>query len=213
MSHTHNVVDTDKHFIIDAATRAITTESNKLTLMQGDHNSEIYTFEIPKVIEGHDMSLCNRVEIHYINTSSDKFSGETSKDYYPVTDLRIDEADPEKLLFSWLLSGNTTKYAGSLGFRVSFFCVGENSTVSYKWSSDIFSGVTVSSGYDNSKHIEEEFSDALLKLEARFDEVEQVIEETAKTADEINTLNEIAAVIGGEIQDKEIIAIVGGENK
>ena len=174
MSHTHNVVDTDKHFIIDAATRAITTESKELTLMQGDHNSEIYTFEMPRRFEGHDMSECNRVEIHYINTSSDKFSGETSKDYYIVSDLRIDEADPEKLLFSWLLSGNTTKYAGSLGFRVSFSCVDDNSTVSYKWSTDIFKGITVSDGLDNTAAVEEAFSDVFTKYE---EEIEAVVQE------------------------------------
>ena len=35
--------------------------------MQYDHNSECFTFEIPKEIEGHNVTDCNVVEIHYIN--------------------------------------------------------------------------------------------------------------------------------------------------
>lgn len=187
MSHTHNVVDTDKHFIIDALTRAITTESKELTLMQGDHNSEIYTFEIPKVIEGHDMSECNRVEIHFNNVSSDKVS--KSADIYYVPDLSVDETDPEKLKFSWLVSGNATKYAGALGFRVRFCCIDDNGNYTYKWHTDIFKGITISDGLDNTAIIEEEFSDAFSAWEARLDEVNKALADLA-----INNSSRIAYV-------------------
>ena len=173
MNHTHSVVDTDKHFVVDAITRAITTQSEKLTLMQGDHNSEILTFEIPKVVEGHDLSECNKVEIHYSNSSNDRFSATTISDIYPVTDLHIDESNPDKLLFSWLLSGNATKYAGSLEFRVSFNCVDENGNYTYRWHTDIFKGFTVSDGIDNAAAVEEQHSDALSKLEAHLGEIDK----------------------------------------
>ena len=65
MAHKHSVIDTDKHFVIDPVTREITNNSEKLSLMQNDHNSETYTFEIPRNIDGHEMALCNVVEIHY----------------------------------------------------------------------------------------------------------------------------------------------------
>ena len=164
MAHLHTVVDTDKHFVIDAVTRKITTQNEKLMLMQGDHNSEVYTFEIPKVVEGHDMSLCNLVQVHYNDVSADKT--ESSKDVYLVTDLRVDEDDVDKLVFSWLISSNATKYAGLLGFRVAFCCVDENGVYTYKWNTDIFKSVTVSDGIDNTAVVEEEFSDAFSELEA-----------------------------------------------
>ena len=63
MAHKHEVIDTDKHFIIDPVTMGFSTESKKTTLMQGDHNCERFTFEIPRFIDKHDMSLCNRVEM------------------------------------------------------------------------------------------------------------------------------------------------------
>ena len=66
--HLHEMRDTDKHFIIDPVTRSITNaNAAKNKLIQFDHNSEIFTFEIPQYVDGHDMNKCDKVEIHYIN--------------------------------------------------------------------------------------------------------------------------------------------------
>lgn len=48
MAHTHPVVDSDSRFVINSTTREISTASDKLELIQGDHQSERITFEIPK---------------------------------------------------------------------------------------------------------------------------------------------------------------------
>lgn len=63
MAHKHPVYDTDAHFKINHITRSITTQDDLKTIMQGDHNSERFSFEIPNVIDGHDMKLCNKVLI------------------------------------------------------------------------------------------------------------------------------------------------------
>lgn len=63
LSHIHEVNDSDNKFIVDGISRAIkNTSASKTTVMQFDHNSEVFTFEIPRYIEGHDMMECNRVE-------------------------------------------------------------------------------------------------------------------------------------------------------
>ena len=68
MSHIHNVNDSDNKFIVDGISRVIKNASTSKTMvMQFDHNSEVFTFELPRYIEGHDMMLCNRVEVHYLN--------------------------------------------------------------------------------------------------------------------------------------------------
>ena len=68
LSHTHNVYDSDNKFIIDGISRVIKNNSvSKTTVMQFDHNSERFGFELPRYIEGHDMMDCNRVEVHYLN--------------------------------------------------------------------------------------------------------------------------------------------------
>ena len=113
MSHTHLIKDSDTSFIIDPITRKITTTSSKVSLMQYDHDSEIFTFQIPKLVEGHDMSLCNKIEIHYTNIN--KKTKEASSDVYPVTDAII---NGDNLIFSWLVSSNATKYPGSLNFLI-----------------------------------------------------------------------------------------------
>ena len=66
--HKHPVYDTDTHFVIDPITRVVSNpESKKTILMQNDHNSERFSFEITRYIEGHDLTLSDKVEIHYAN--------------------------------------------------------------------------------------------------------------------------------------------------
>ena len=156
MSHAHPVKDSDTAFTIDPITRKITSSSSKVSLMQYDHNSEIFTFQIPKLVEGHDMSLCNKIEIHYTNIH--KRTKQTSSDVYPVMDAAV---NGDNLTFSWLVSGNATKYPGSLNFLIRFGCLEDDSTFSYLWHSDIFKNITISDGMSNTEAVAEDYSDIL----------------------------------------------------
>lgn len=166
MTHLHDVRDTDTHYVIDPITMEITNPNEvKNKLMLGDHDSEIYTFEIPKVIEGHDMSQCNKVEVHYINIGSNKTN--RSEDVYPVGDMAISTDDPETLVFSWKVSGNATMYAGTLNFRIKFACVDDSGNYTYKKWTDVYKGITVSDGFDNGEAVVADYSDILAQWEAR----------------------------------------------
>lgn len=156
MSHAHLMKDSDTAFTIDPITRKITSSSSKVSLMQYDHDSEIFTFQIPKLVEGHDMSLCNKIEIHYTNIH--KRTKQTSSDVYPVTDAAV---DGDNLTFSWLVSGNATKYPGSLNFLVRFGCLENDNTFSYLWHTDIFKNITISDGMSNTEAVAEDYSDIL----------------------------------------------------
>ena len=125
MAHIHEVIDSDKCFTIDPITRAIVNDAgNKKTqLIQNDHNSERFAFQLPRYIEGHDMSLCDKVEVHYINI--DQSSNERSVGVYEVTDLALSE-DNESVLLSWLISNNATKYVGVLSFAICFKCMSDD---------------------------------------------------------------------------------------
>lgn len=159
MAHTHPVVDSDSRFVINSDTRAITTASDKLELIQGDHQSERITFEIPRVVEGHDMSLCDRIEIHYINI--DRKTKAQSKDIYIADDVTL---DAEKVVFSWLISGNATKYYGRLNFIVLFECLDDNGNYTYKWNTEICKLLTVGEGISNTEAVAEDYSDILEKF-------------------------------------------------
>lgn len=145
MQHKHSVYDSDTRFVINSITRQIKNESSrKTTLMQGDHNSERFTFELPRIIEGHDMSLCNKVEVHYLNSSA-KDKEAFNKGLYTVEDLQISPDDPEKVVCSWLISNNATQLVGKLSFRLRFKCV-EGNVITYAWHTAIFADISVSDG-------------------------------------------------------------------
>lgn len=173
MAHLHSVYDNDTHFKIDPVTRQIENESGKVILMQNDHNSERMTFDIPRYIDGHDMSACNAVEIHYINMKSDKT--EKYVNVYPVDDFCVSPTAPDRVTCSWLISQNATKYAGSLSFLLKFKCVADGA-LSYTWNTATYC-MTVLSSIDNGEIIAEEYSDILAEWEARIDAVEKYLKE------------------------------------
>lgn len=156
MPHTHPVIDNDLYFSIDALTREISNGSKKVKLMQGDHASEVFTFEIPRYIDGHDMSLCNKIAVHYLNVGT---SG-SNADANSITDAAINDTE-DKVIFSWTIYRTATKYAGTLNFLIKFSCVEEDGTISYQWNSDIFKGITISAGMDNEETIIEDHYDIL----------------------------------------------------
>lgn len=161
MPHEHPICDSDKHFIIDPITRNIINQSSKITIMQYDHNSERFTFEIPKFIECHDMSLCNSVRIHFINIGSIKTN--TNSGVYEVDDVAVSLDDPDTITFSWLIKGSSTKYNGSLNFAIRFYCISDENVIDYSWGTNIYSGIKVSNGLENSDMIVEDYVDVLEK--------------------------------------------------
>ena len=159
MAHSHSVYDSDPHFKIDPVTRAIENEESKKTvLMQNDHNSECFSFEIPRIVEGHDVTLCNQVEIHYTNADSTKQG--ISAGVYEVNDMIVDPDDENRVIFTWLISENATQYAGSLSFIVLFSCV-ENGISVYRWNTAINSSVSIAKSMNNGDAITELFPDIL----------------------------------------------------
>jgi hypothetical protein len=170
MAHKHVVVDTDTHFTIDKATREISTKSGNAIIMQYDHNSERFTFDLPRMIDGHDMMQCNQVQVHYINIGATE--EETNADVYDVVDLAVSTEDENTVVLSWLISGNATKFAGVLNFLIKFNCVVDG-VVEYAWNTAIYNSVTVSNGMNNGEAIAEEYSDILAAWEDRITNLEE----------------------------------------
>lgn len=163
MAHLHSVYDTDQHFKIDAITREIINQAErKNKLMQFDHNSERFTFELPRYVDGHDMTLSNQIRIHYINAGSAR---QQSKDVYPVYDMQLSPNDSKTVIFSWLISQNATKYAGTLNFLVEFSCVDGEGIVEYTWHTEIFKGITISTGMSNTENLVVQVSDVVAQWE------------------------------------------------
>lgn len=159
MAHKHSVYDTDTHFSINPTTRALKNEaSSKTCVIQHDHNSERFTFEIPRTVENHDMSLCNVVQVHYININPQTKEQKTG--VYEVDDLQISPEGDDVVILSWLISQNATQLVGSLNFLIRFACVTDGN-VDYVWNTAIYSGISVSSGIYNGEAVVEEYADIL----------------------------------------------------
>ena len=155
MSHVHNIIDDNGLFVINPITRVITTTSTeKLVITQYDHDSERYTFRVPRFIEEHDMSLCDRIEVHFTNITRNK--QEQKDDVYIIKDVSSDHND---VFFSWLVSRNATQLIGSLKFSVTFLCFDDNGNEVYNWGTSIFDGIQVIEKYDHTEEVLETNSD------------------------------------------------------
>lgn len=160
MEHKHDVIDKDKLFKIDPVTRAILNNSSKTTVVQYDHNFERFTFELPRIVDGHDMSLCNKVEVHYFNI--DDSTKKVNSGIYEVHDLK---AEGETVTCSWLISGNSTQLKGLLKFLVRYKCV-EDDVTTYAWNTLFFTGLYVSDGSDADQIFETEYVDVIEQWKA-----------------------------------------------
>jgi len=147
--HGSGIIDNDGHFVIDPITRVITNKSGKREFMQYDHNSERLTFEVPKIIEGHDMST-SIILIQYIVGAN---SG-----IYEVDDANVEE---DTLVFSWLISSNVTQQVGIINFVITFECLGNDGRVVYNWNTKINKDLSVIGGISNQSTLAYEYVDVL----------------------------------------------------
>ena len=157
MAHAHIVSDSDNHFIIDPISRQISNNSKKTILIKTDHNSEQFTFELPRYVEGHDMSLSNKVEVHFLNINSK--TRQTNPGIYNVVDFGVDAEDNTKVLGTWLVSREATKYPGSLNFVIRFSCLDDDNVEYYSWNTAIYTGITISDTIENTETIVEDYVD------------------------------------------------------
>ena len=153
MAHKHSVYDTSLHFIIDGNTRLVKNSTEaKVTLVQYDHNSERITFELPRYIDGHDMSLCTNAQVHYINI--ERKTNRESVGVYECDDLQIAPDDENVVICSWLISKNATRFIGSLFFVIRFIC-SEDREITYSWNTARHTGLSVTDGIYNGEDVDE----------------------------------------------------------
>lgn len=188
--HSHTVVDSDSYFVINPATRAIKNITGRpVILIEGDHNSEIFTFEIPRYIEGHDMKLCTAVKVHYnnIGESINEETGETivkeNSGVADLTDLRVNPEKTDTVICSWTIKRKATRLDGMMDFLIQYLCAEPDGTVTYEWHTDFFTDVTVKPGRNNGDSEIEEYTDLLEQWRARLfgagDSVKNEITEVA----------------------------------
>ena len=163
MAHKHSVYDTDAHLTIVPTSRKI-IGAERIKLVRGDHNSSRVTFDIPRYVDGHDMAETSIVEIHYINISAD--GKNTNEDVYPADDVQLSPESDDVVIFSWLISNNATKYAGTLSFMLCFKCV-TGEVLDYSWRTDTAKGVHVLKSLDCTPSAVADITDILTAWEMK----------------------------------------------
>lgn len=168
-THAHDIVDTDPRFTIDPKTKKISAGTTNLVLAQRAKNSERLTFYVPdKVVEGHDLTLCNDVQIHFENI--DEKTGRKSFGPYKVEDLKVEE---DAATLSWLVDEDATRYAGALIFSIHFACIGEDGSIVYDFPTLTYTELTVGATIWNSQTIVEEYPDIIRDFEQRIGALEK----------------------------------------
>ena len=163
MEHKHEVTDQDRCFYIDPAKdMAVSCEGTVKGLKRGDHGAEVYCFRMPQVIEGHDMSLCNKVEIHYNNIHKDPSTREitVNKSFAEAEGFGADQEDGDTVTWTWKPTGDATQLDGKLAFCVRFACL-EGETITYQKFSGIFDAIPVGDTIHNTEEMAKEYADVL----------------------------------------------------
>ena len=145
------------HFRIDIATKELVLISGSTILAKNDHNSKKVTFEIPKIVEGYDISACNSVRVNYLNV--DAKTKEKHEGYYDVKDFDISEENENIVKGSWEISGNATRAAGGLSFTIHFFKLDSSSEIEYAWNTGFYNELKVVDSGDSPEAEDTEFFD------------------------------------------------------
>ena len=196
MSHESKIRDTETHFIINPEMRTITTASSgNNVLVQNDHNSERFTFEIPRYVDGHDMAESTEVRIHYRNLSTGSLFQQNGV-YFP-DDVAVMEDDNDTVAFSWLLSYDTTQQVGNLHFSIQFVCY-EGGVVDYAWNTGVYKDITVIESINNVPEVVVENTDELATFKKGVEDyVGAVMGDVSYALDEIiETQNAIIGEVG-----------------
>lgn len=184
MPHSSNVIDRDPYFEIDPITRNIVNKSStKTSLIHNDHNSERFTFSMPRYIEDHDMLECDFITVHYKNT--DLSTKEQILGVYEITDFQEDPNTPDTIIGTWLISQNVTSRVGNLEFSIHFHCYDEDENIDYSWSTSISKNISIRESLFNSESIYIEYADVIEKC---LSDIDAAIDDNIALQNDINVL-------------------------
>lgn len=147
------ISDSDKVVVINPSTEEETTQTaaieitnkrqfiipedyNLVLAYEGDINSQIVTFSLPKFHENHELALCKNKKLLWNNVSA-KTEG--------VSDLILLEnssSEDTTIKVSWIVPPEAFVRAGQLEISISFYDFGTNG-IAFAWNTPVFKGFSV----------------------------------------------------------------------
>jgi hypothetical protein len=101
---------------------------------EGDVNSQVVTFLIPKFFESHTLGLCTHKKIRWSNIEA-KTEG--------INDLETIRKDSDPMQLSWTVPPEAFIKAGKLEVSISFYDFDENGIPAFVWNTPVFDGFSV----------------------------------------------------------------------
>ena len=119
------VKDSGAFFVVDPVTRTVTALDGQRAIgVAGDHLSEQVTFEAPQFIDGHDVTMCGRKYVTWVNVLSEVGHDE----------LVLDRTEGGKAYFVWTVRNGLTQAQGFVQFALHFEDVDADQATVYRWS-------------------------------------------------------------------------------
>jgi hypothetical protein len=154
-----NITDNGTRLVIDPITRTIAPKyrnQKAVYVAKGDHNSTLITFEIPRYVDGNDMSdKENVIQIHYVNMDAEDEKN-ISRGFFDAINVKVEQDETtgnEIVSFAWLIPNTATRYAGVVSIGITFERFGNidnNVEEVYSWSTSPYGKTIVWDSHDNS---------------------------------------------------------------
>lgn len=160
MSDIKLVPDESLCLVIHPASKTIAPKYKRqkaIHVAKGDHDSVLIEFEMPRYVNGYDMSAEeNSIQIHYANISCEDTT-KRSKGFDGAENITVkenEETEEDIVSFCWRVPSGATKYAGALSFGITFERyekIDDEMQEIYSWSTAPYGKTIVCDSMDNTK--------------------------------------------------------------
>lgn len=185
--------DTQTRLLINPITKTIAPKyrnQKAVYVAKGDHKSVSVIFEMPRYVDGLDLSEDEYIiQIHFVNLSED------GKNYSKgISEAISREIEGDNLSFAWLVDNRATRYAGVVSVSITiekYASVDGKAEEVYSWSTAPYGNTKVWDSYDNSSSMTEQEYDYLvatvntlvtLSLQNKLSEAEKNIDDKVTQA-------------------------------
>lgn len=125
------IKDNGTYFVIDPlARKVIVPHTQKSISVVGDHNSEQITFECSQIIDGHDISKCEKRYVSWINVN-----GVVGHDGLQIA--QVEQSAEGKVYLTWTIRDGLTVAKGVVQFSIHFEDTDDNGKILYRWGTTI----------------------------------------------------------------------------
>lgn len=132
--------DTEGYLVLDGITRIITPAEGFSTLIgtTDDVNTNIVTFDIPEIIEGHKIVECGKQIVKWHNIAS---GDKGTSDLIPLE-------TETSTVWQWIVPAESLTAAGTVKISLCFYDMDNSQNIVYRWNSLPYNGLTVGQGMD-----------------------------------------------------------------